>query len=51
MIVGSNLKDNRLQQVVDKTMLVDKNEDEKISFAEFSLAVGNTGVLKKMVEI
>ena len=50
MMVGSNLKDTQLQQVVDKTMrLADKNEDGKISFEEFAKAVGNTDVPKKMV--
>ncbi|CAN0552703.1 unnamed protein product [Ectocarpus sp. 8 AP-2014] len=50
MMVGSNLKDTQLQQVVDKTMrMADKNEDGKISFEEFAKAVGNTDVPKKMV--
>merc|ERR1719352_908064 len=50
MMVGSNLKDTQLQQVVDKTMrLADKDEDGKISFEEFSKAVGKTDVPKKMV--
>ena len=50
MMVGSNLKDTQLQQVVDKTMrMADKNEDGKISFEEFAEAVWNTDVPKKMV--
>jgi serine/threonine-protein phosphatase 2B regulatory subunit len=50
MMVGSNLKDTQLQQVVDKTMrMADKNEDGKISFEEFAKAVGKTDVPKKMV--
>lgn len=35
-MVGSNLKDTQLQQIVDKTILfADKDEDGKISFEEF----------------
>ena len=50
MMVGSNLKDSQLQQVVDKTILhADKDEDGKINFEEFCEVVGNTDVHKKMV--
>lgn len=36
MMVGNNLKDTQLQQIVDKTILfADKDEDAKISFEEF----------------
>lgn len=36
MMVGNNLKDTQLQQIVDKTILfADKDEDSKISFEEF----------------
>lgn len=36
MMVGNNLKDSQLQQIVDKTILfADKDEDGKISFNEF----------------
>jgi Ca2+-binding EF-hand superfamily protein len=36
MMVGNNLKDAQLQQIVDKTILFhDKDEDGKISFEEF----------------
>ncbi len=36
MMVGSNLKDSQLQQIVDKTILFhDKDGDGKISFEEF----------------
>lgn len=36
MMVGNNLKDTQLQQIVDKTILfADKDEDGKISFDEF----------------
>lgn len=36
MMVGSNLKDTQLQQIVDKTIIyADKDNDGKISFEEF----------------
>lgn len=36
-MVGNNLKDAQLQQIVDKTILyADKDQDGKISFSEFS---------------
>lgn len=36
MMVGNNLKDAQLQQIVDKTILfADKDEDGKINFEEF----------------
>lgn len=50
MMVGNNLKDSQLQQIVDKTILyADKDEDGKISFEEFCSVVGNTDIHKKMV--
>lgn len=50
MMVGNNLKDTQLQQIVDKTILfADKDEDGKISFDEFCTVVGNTDIHKKMV--
>jgi Ca2+-binding EF-hand superfamily protein len=50
MMVGNNLKDTQLQQIVDKTILfADKDEDGKISFQEFCQVVGNTDIHKKMV--
>ena len=37
MMVGNNLKDSQLQQIVDKTIMFhDKDGDGRISFAEFS---------------
>ena len=37
LMVGSNLKDSELQQIVDKTILAgDKDGDGKLSFQEFS---------------
>jgi len=36
MMVGTNLKDSQLQQIVDKTILsADKDGDGRISFEEF----------------
>ncbi|VDK76838.1 unnamed protein product [Cylicostephanus goldi] len=36
MMVGNNLKDSQLQQIVDKTILFhDKDGDGRISFQEF----------------
>merc|ERR1712168_559070 len=50
MMVGSNLKDAQLQQIVDKTIiLADTDGDGKISFEEFCAVVGNMDVHKKMV--
>jgi Ca2+-binding EF-hand superfamily protein len=47
MMVGNNLKDSQLQQIVDKTiMYADKDEDGKISFEEFCAMVGHTDVHK-----
>lgn len=40
MMVGSNLKDAQLQQIVDKTIMeADKDGDGKISFQEFERMV------------
>ena len=40
MMVGNNLKDTQLQQIVDKTILfADKDEDGKISFEEFCTVI------------
>ncbi|OQV15884.1 Calcineurin subunit B type 2 [Hypsibius exemplaris] len=47
MMVGNNLKDSQLQQIVDKTiMYADRDEDGKISFEEFCNVVGHTDVHK-----
>ncbi len=49
MMVGNNLKDNQLQQIVDKTIMeADKDGDGKISFDEFLIMVENTDVAKQM---
>ena len=44
MMVGSNLKDAQLQQIVDKTIIhADTDGDGKISFEEFcAVSVANT---------
>ena len=49
MMVGGNLKDQQLQQIVDKTIMeVDKNGDGKIDFYEFLDMVSNTDVAKQL---
>ncbi|EDN04565.1 hypothetical protein HCAG_08231 [Histoplasma mississippiense (nom. inval.)] len=49
MMVGSNLKDMQLQQIVDKTIMeADKDGDGKISFEEFTRMVENTDVSMSM---
>ncbi|KAI8608253.1 hypothetical protein BC830DRAFT_1072235, partial [Chytriomyces sp. MP71] len=49
MMVGNNLKDQQLQQIVDKTIMeADKDGDGKISFEEFSKVVENTDIARQM---
>lgn len=49
MMVGSNLKDMQLQQIVDKTIMeADLDKDGKISFEEFTKMVENTDVSMSM---
>ncbi|KAH0566319.1 Calcineurin subunit B [Trichoglossum hirsutum] len=49
MMVGSNLKDQQLQQIVDKTIMeADQDNDGKISFDEFKKMVENTDVSMSM---
>jgi serine/threonine-protein phosphatase 2B regulatory subunit len=49
MMVGSNLKDQQLQQIVDKTIMeADLDKDGKISFEEFAKMVENTDVSMSM---
>ena len=48
-MVGNNLKETQLQQIMDKTMrFADHNEDVKISFVEVGEVVGDTDVPQKM---
>lgn len=50
MMVGNNLKDTQLQQIVDKTIVyADKDGDGKISFEEFCDVVEGLDIHKKMV--
>merc|ERR1712114_91145 len=43
MMVGSNLKDTQLQQIVDKTVRdLDKDHDGMINYQEFCDIVGNS---------
>lgn len=49
MMVGSNLKDMQLQQIVDKTIMeADMDGDGRISFEEFTRMVENTDVSMSM---
>uniref|UniRef100_A0A1I8JM40 Calcineurin subunit B type 1 n=2 Tax=Macrostomum lignano TaxID=282301 RepID=A0A1I8JM40_9PLAT len=50
MMVGNNLKDTQLQQIVDKTIIfADKDGDGRISYEEFCDLVSGLDVHKKMV--
>lgn len=45
MMVGNNLRDSQLQQIVDKTIMeADKDGTGRISFEEFKRVVGGTDV-------
>ncbi|KYQ89227.1 protein phosphatase 2B [Tieghemostelium lacteum] len=50
MMVGSNLNDVQLQQIVDKTIIEgDLDKDGKISYDEFSAMIGNQeGIEEKL---
>jgi len=49
MMVGNNLKDQQLQQIVDKTIMeADLDRDGKISFEEFTKMVENTDVSQNL---
>ena len=48
-MVGRNLKESQLQQIVDKTMRsVDADEDGKINFEEFCAIVYKRGAVVKV---
>ncbi|PAA63863.1 hypothetical protein BOX15_Mlig029669g2 [Macrostomum lignano] len=50
MMVGNNLKDEQLQQIVDKTIIfADKDGDGKISYEEFCDMVSGLDIHKKLV--
>ena len=45
MMVGGNLKDTELQQLVDRTIIqADKDYDGMISFKEFCEAIKNVNI-------
>ncbi|KAM0792672.1 Calcineurin subunit B [Microbotryomycetes sp. NB124-2] len=49
MMVGNNLKDQQLQQIVDKTLMeADLDGDGKLNFDEFQSMVTNTDIIQKM---
>ena len=49
MMVGNNLRDQQLQQIVDKTIMeADQDKDGKISFDEFTKMVENTDIARQM---
>ncbi|KAM9642370.1 calcineurin subunit B type 2 [Trichechus inunguis] len=50
MLVGNNLRDWQLQQLVDKTIIIlDRDGDGRISFEEFSAVVRGLEIHKKLV--
>jgi serine/threonine-protein phosphatase 2B regulatory subunit len=50
MMVGNNLKDIQLQQIVDKTILeADLDQDGKVSFEEFKKMIDGTDFVRQMV--
>jgi serine/threonine-protein phosphatase 2B regulatory subunit len=50
MMVGNNLKDAQLQQIVDKTIIYsDRDGDGRISYEEFCAMIAGLEVHKKMV--
>jgi len=52
MMVGQNLNDVQLQQIVDKTILeADKDKDGKISYEEFVQMVGNSDDIESKLTI
>jgi len=52
MMVGSNLNDVQLQQIVDKTMLeADKDKDGRVSFEEFGKMISNVDDIESKLTI
>lgn len=50
MMVGNNLKDSQLQQIVDKTIIqADLDGDGKVSFDEFCKMIENTDIARQLV--
>lgn len=48
MMVGNNLKDNELQQIVDMSIIMgDKDGDGRISFAEFCNVSQSCSILRE----
>jgi len=49
MMVGSNLRDDQLQQIVDKTIMeADKDGDGKLSYNEFLDMIKDTDIVRQM---
>jgi len=49
MMVGNNLSDVQLQQIVDKTILeADEDDDGKISFSNFANVLAHNDLDEKM---
>ena len=49
IMVGNNLDDDQLQQIVDRTIVGnDKDNDGKLSFEEFKNAIETTEVAKSL---
>ena len=52
LMVGNNLKDTQLQQIVDKTIIyADKDGDGRVSFEEFCAVVGQSDVRLELPSI
>ena len=52
MMVGKNLSDSQLQQIVDKTInYLDKDADGRISYSEFKDLIQNNGSLSQVTSM
>ena len=50
LMVGDNLQDQQLQQIVDKSiMYADKDGDGKVSFEEFCAVIGSSDAFSTTV--